>query len=50
MVKGSGAVVCKQLVGEHSLHGYGPAISVKRLVRTLIPGGVGAGEEPQLPD
>jgi len=32
-------------VGEHSLPGYGPVISVNRLVRTRMPGGVGAGGE-----
>jgi len=32
-------------VGEHSLPGYGPVVSVKRPVRTRMRGAVGAGGE-----
>jgi len=32
-------------VGQHSLPGYGPELSVNRPVRTRMPGGVGAGGE-----
>ncbi|MEE9912999.1 MAG: hypothetical protein K4571_14900 [Deltaproteobacteria bacterium] len=50
MVKGSRVVVCKRPVGEHSLPGYGVLNAVKdhlceRLVRTRMPGDVGAGGE-----
>jgi hypothetical protein len=45
MAQGSRATVCQRAVGEHSLPGYGPVISVNRPVRTRLPGGVGAGGE-----
>jgi cytochrome c5 len=43
--QGSRASICQRAVGSHSLPGYGPVISVNRLVRTRMPGGVGAGGE-----
>ena len=43
MAQGSRASICQRAVGEHSLPGYGPVISVNRPVRTRMPGGVGAG-------
>ena len=45
MAQGSRVAVCQRPVGEHSLPGYGPVISVNRPVRTRMPGGVGAGGE-----
>jgi len=45
MAKGSRAFVCQRAVGEHSLSGYGLIGSVKRPVRTRMPGVVGAGGE-----
>ena len=45
MVEDSGVGVCQGAVGQHSLPGYGPELSVNRPVRTRMPGGVGAGGE-----
>ena len=43
MAQGSRASICQRTVGEPSLPGYSPVISVNRPVRTRMPGGVGAG-------
>lgn len=45
MAQGSGVTVCQRSVGEDSLPDYGPVGSGNRLVRTRMPGGVGAGGE-----
>ena len=45
MAQGSRLSICQRTVGEHSLPGYGPVVSVNRLVLTRMLGGVGAGGE-----
>ena len=45
VAQGSRPSVCQRTVGEHSLSGYGPVVSVKRPVRTRMRGAVGAGGE-----
>lgn len=45
MAKGSRAFVCQRAVGVHPLSGYGQIGSVKRTVRTRMPGVVWAGGE-----
>ena len=45
MVEGPRTDICQRTMGETSLPGYGPVGSVNRLVRTRLPGGVGAGGE-----
>ena len=49
MADESGFSVYKGNVGEHSLSGYGPIVSVKRPVRTRMRGAVeSGGEKPPL--
>ena len=43
MAQGSRFSICQRTVGEHPLPGYGPVVSVNRLVRTRMLGGVGRG-------
>ena len=45
MAQGSRIAVCKRLVGEHSLPGYGPVISVNRPVRPACRVVWGLGEK-----
>jgi len=48
MAQGSRSSICQRTVGSHSLPGHGPVISVNRLVRTRMTGGVGRGKEKVL--
>ena len=51
VAQGARFSICQRAVGEHSLPGYGPVVSVKRPVRTRMRGVVGLGEKnPRLPD